>query len=276
MFELEKMKLSGYFKEKTLLRWEVLFDEWEIDDNLYFVISWKLAIEKYINRENNFTKELAVIKSWDFLWEWSLNESSEKEVKVVSLETTELLYIDATKDFLNFMKNKPEISKNILVQIIDIANKRTLASNKYIASIYEINQTVNKIEKINYLEIFKILEKIKDILEWEYILFLETNPVDEKYLTLKYNSRFHLKMQDLLVQKWHYKLDEIWIEKTDKIITKEIKIASEYLWNIVVWRKTKFSENEKRIFLWLIASITGLLKQKKVLEEEKNRNFSQY
>ena len=49
MFNIKDLKLSGYFKEKTLERWELLFDEWEIDDNLYYVVSWKMKIEKYIN-----------------------------------------------------------------------------------------------------------------------------------------------------------------------------------------------------------------------------------
>jgi len=274
MFNLKELKSSEYFKEKTLLRWEVLFDEWEIDNNLYFIDSWKLSIEKYTTKEKETSKQLAIIKTWDFLWEGSLNNSVPKEVKVISLETTKILYIDAKNDFLDFMKKKPELAKNILVWIIDITNKRTLSSNKYIASLYEINQSINKIEEINYLEIFKILEKIKIILNWEYILYLETNPIDDKYLTLKYNSRKYLKMQDLLVQKGHYKLDEIWINKTDKILTKEIKIATEHLWNIIVWKKEKFSENEKRIFIGLVTSLSGMLKQKKILEEERNMEFS--
>jgi len=274
VFNLEELKSSDYFKEKTLLRWEVLFDEWEIDNNLYFIDSWKLSIEKYTTKEKETSKQLAVIKTWDFLWEGSLNNSIPKQVKIISLETTKILYIDAKNDFLEFMKINPELAKNILVWIIDITNKRTLSSNKYIASLYEINQSINKIEEINYLEIFKILEKIKTILNWEYILYLEVNPIDEKYLTLKYNSRKPMKMQDLLVQKWHYKLDEIWINKADRILTKEIKIATEHLWNIIVWKKENFSENEKRIFIGLVTSLSGMLKQKKILEEERNIEFS--
>jgi hypothetical protein len=62
------------------------------------------------------------------------------------------------------MKNDIELAKNILVNIISLTNKRTLDSNKYITSLYEINRSINNISQINYLEIFKILEKIKNLL----------------------------------------------------------------------------------------------------------------
>lgn len=274
MFNLKKMKLSGYFKEKTLHRWELLFDEWKIDDNLYFVESWKLSIEKYTTIEKKEKKQLAIIRKWDFLWEWSLNKSKEKEVSILALEETKLLYIDAKKDFLLFMRNNPALAKDILVQIISITNQRTLDSNKYITSVYEINKSINNIEKINYLEIFKILNKINLILKWDYLLYLETNPIDEKFLSLKYDSRYNLKMKDVLVEKWHYKLEQIWIEKDDKIIVKEIKIADEHLWNIIVWKKDNFSQNEKRIFLAMINSLSWILKQKKILWEQRNIEFS--
>ncbi len=274
MFNIEDLKSSDYFKEKTLQRWELLFDEWEIDNNLYYVLSWKLSIEKWTTKEKITKKQIAIIKFWDFLWEWSLKESKQKEVSILALEETKLLYIDAVKDFWEFMKNNIELAKNILVNIISLTNKRTLDANKYITSIYEINRTINNIWKINFLEIFKILEKINKILNWEYLLYLEVNPIEKKYLTLKYDSRKYLKMQDLLVEKWHYKLEEIWIDKKDKIITKEISIADEVLWNIIVWRKTDFNQNEKRIFLAMVNSLSWILKQKKVLEEERDRNFN--
>ncbi|MDQ7009797.1 MAG: cyclic nucleotide-binding domain-containing protein [Candidatus Gracilibacteria bacterium] len=274
MISLEKIKLSEYFKEKTLNRGELLFDEGKIDDNLYFIVSGKLSIEKYTTIEKKDKKQLAIIKGGDFLGEGALSESNIKEVSVLALEETIILYIDAKKDFLKLMEKDPQLAKDILVQIISITNKRTLDSNKYIASVYEINKNINNIKQINYLEIFKILNKINLILKGDYILYLETNPIDDKYLSLKYDSRKNLKMQDILVKKGHYRLEEIGIEKDDRIIVKEIKIANEHLGNIIVGKKDNFSQNEKRIFLAMINSLSGVLKQKKILEEQRNIEFS--
>jgi len=274
MFNIEKLQKIPYFKEKTLKRWELLFDEWDIDNNIYFIISWKLSIEKWTTKEKITKKQIAVIKWGDFLWEWALKESKQKEVSILALEETRLLYIDAKNDFLEFIKENPELSKDILVEIISIINKRTLDANKYITSVYEINKSINNIEKINYLEIFKILDKINIILNWDYILYLEVNPIDNTYLTLKYDSRKSWKMQNILVKKWHYKLEDIWIKKDEKIIVKEIKIANEHLCNIIVGKKENFSQNEKRIFLALINSMSWILKQRKILAEERDKNFN--
>jgi hypothetical protein len=172
------------------------------------------------------------------------------------------------------MKEYPEIAKNILVTIISITNKRVSIWNKYITSVYEINKSINEIKNINFKEIFNILEKINLILEWKYLLFLEVNPIDKKYLILKYDSRKPWKMQDKIFKKWNYSLDDIWIIEWDKIITKEISIWKEPLWSIVIAKKEAFSENEKRIFLWMMNSLSWLLKQKKILEEERDKEFS--
>lgn len=274
MINTRFLKSLDYFKEITLKRWDILFDEWEINNNLYYILSGKLSIEKYTTKEKKETKQLAIIWKDDFLWEWALNTSEPKQVKVLASEKSELLYIDAKTDFLDFMKEYPEKAKNILVYIISITNKRALVWNKYITSIYEINKSIRKIWKVNFKEIFKILDKINLILEWEFLIFLETNMIDKSYLTLKYDSRKSWKMQDKLLEKWKYNLEEIWIKKDYKILTKEVFIWEESLWNIIITKKENFNQNDKRIFLGMINSLAWILKQKKNLEEERDKEFS--
>lgn len=274
MFDIEKIKNTWFFKENILKRWDILFDEWEINNNIYYIVYWKLIVEKYTTKERKISKQLAILNCWDFLWEWSLNNSDAKQVKISSLEDTKVLYIDWQKDFLDFTKSFPELAKDILVNIISLTNKRVLDWNKYITSIYEINKSITEIKNINYKEIFNILEKINLILDWDFLLFLDINIIDKKYLTLKYDSRKSWKMQDILIEKWKYKLSEIWITESDKIISKEITIWTEVLWTIIISKKHNFNENEKRIFIAMINSLSWILKQKKILEEERDKNFS--
>ena len=275
MIKLELLKSSGYFKEKTLQKWEILFDEWDIDNNLYYLETGKISIEKYVDKKNNLTKQLAIIHKEDFFWEWALNNSEKKQVKIIGLTESKLLYIDAKEDFLKFMKHFPELAKDILVYIISLTNKRTLDWNNYITSIYEINKSIVEINQINFKEIFKIFDKINKILNWDYLLFLETNPIDKMYLSLKYDTRKIWKIQNKLVEKWKFSLNEIGISKVDKIITKNISIWDEILWNIVIVKKDVFTENQQRIFLGIINSLAWLLKQKNILEEERDIEFSQ-
>jgi len=39
MFNIELLENSWFFKIKTLEAWELLFDEWDIDNNLYIIKS---------------------------------------------------------------------------------------------------------------------------------------------------------------------------------------------------------------------------------------------
>jgi len=96
----------------------------------------------------------------------------------------------------------------------------------------------------------------------------------KEYLTLKYDSRLTGKMKDDIVEKWNYSLEEIWIMWDYQILTKEIILWKESLGNIIVARKMRFRENEKRIFLALINSLSWVLKQKKIIEEERDKQFS--
>lgn len=273
MFDIKFLQNSWFFKEKTLNSWEVLFDEWEIDENLYIIEFWKLSIEKYTTKQRETTKQLAILLEWDFVWEWALNKYWPKEVKILALEETKVLYIEAKKDFMKFLENFPSQARDILVYIISITNERVLASNKYITSIYEINKSIRDLKEITLKEIFILFEKIKIIMDSEIILFFEKNSVMKEFLTLKYDSRIPNKMQDKIVEVWKFSLDEFNLDKEVRMLSKEIIIAEESLWFLVIWKKEIFNENEKRIFLWIINSISWVLKQKKILEEERNKKF---
>ncbi len=273
MFDIKFLKNSWFFLERILDSWDVLFDEWEIDGNLYIIEFWKLSIEKYTTKEKVSTKQLAILGEWDFVWEWALNKYWPKEVKILALEETKVLYIEAKKDFMKFLEKFPSQARDILVYIISITNERVLASNKYITSIYEINKSIRDLKEITLKEIFLLFEKIKIIMDSEIILFFEKNYVMKEFLTLKYDSRIPNKMQDKIVESWNFSLDEFNLDKNIRILSKEIIIAEESLWFLVIWKKEIYNENEKRIFLWIINSISGVLKQKKILEEERNKKF---
>lgn len=276
MYTIDKDFLisTGFFSEKTLWIKELLFDEWETDNNIYIVMKWFLSIEKYTTKERNTTKHLAIIKKRDFLWEASLSSNSPKEVKVKALSSVILLSISAKK-YDDFLLTYPKEAKDMLVHLIAVTNKRVSQANKYIASIYEINKSIREITKINFKEIFIILDKINSIMYWDFLLFLEVNPVMNNYLSLKYDTRQQWKMQDVIVKKWDYVLEDIWIQWNTKLLTKEISIWEIPLWNIILWRKEGFIENDKRIFLAMINSLAWILRQKKFLEEERDREFAE-
>ncbi len=251
-----------------------MYDEWDSDNNFYIILSWSISIEKYTSVERYTTKQLATLWKSDFFWEGSLSSYAPKEVLVKIVTDTELLYIEWKKDFSQFLEKYPEQAKDILTYIISITNRRVSESNKYITSIYEVNRKIKELKNVNYKSIFIILDTINSLLWGEFLLFLEVNPVMKEYLTLKYDSRENGKMKDVIVKKWEYNLEDIWVIDPYKIITKEISIWNDVLGSIIVWRNNLFNESEKRIFLWMVTSLSWVLKQKNILEEERDKNFA--
>ncbi len=275
MLDINFLENSWFFEEKTLKKWELLFDEQEINNNFYIIKSWKLNIEKYTTPLKDDTKILASLEKWDFLWEASFTNSKPKEVLVKSVENTKLIFIQA-KNLDNFLEKYPTQTKNFLLEIIETINKRVNIWNKYITSIYEINKMVNNLQKINYLEIFKIFEKIKLIMWVKFLIYLEKNPVIENIFSYKYNSDFPLKMQNKVIDIKKYDLEkDFWINKKCYILENDINIWDDILWKIIIWKTKEFSENEKRLFLWIITSIAWVIKQKEIFDEIRNKNFMQ-
>lgn len=275
MYTIDKNFLlsTWFFHKKTLWIKEVLFDEWETDENIYMILKWFLSVEKYTTQEHTSTKQVAILKKGDSLWESALTSDAPKEVRVKAMSSVDLLSINAVQ-FDEFLEKYPRPAKEMLVHFIFVTNQRVSKSNTYIASIYEINSSIKEMSTINFKEIFIILEKMNAIMNGDFLLFLEVNPVMKTFLSLKYDSRSPGKMQDVIVEKWNYTLEDIWIEGAPKLLTKEITIWKEALWNIIIWRQKAFVENEKRIFLWMINSLAWVLKQKKILEEERDREFA--
>ncbi len=272
--DIEFLKKSWFFKEKTLLKEELLFDEEEVDKNFYIIISWKLNVEKYTTLEKKDTKILANLWPWKFLWEASFFNSFPKQVLVKANKDSKLLFIEA-KNLENFLIKFPIEWKNFLLEIIEEINSRVNIWNKYITSIYEINKTINNLKNINYLEIFKILEKIKLIMDTDFIIYLEKNPVIENIFVYKYNSNFPLKIQNKTIDIKDSSLKEdLEIEKNTNILQEKISIWDEILWILIIWKKEKkFNENDKRLFLGIITSLAWIIKQKEIFDEIRNKNF---
>gem|GEM_PF-6278270 len=80
-------------------------------------------------------------------------------------------------------------------------------------------------EKINYLEIFKVFEKIKLILDINFIIYLEKNPVVENIFVYKYNSLKYLKIQNKIIDIKNFDTKkEFEIEKNINILEEKISI----------------------------------------------------
>ena len=270
---------KSFFKEVELNKNEILIKEWEIDENIYFILEWKLKVEKFTTSEKNETKQLAIIEKWAFIWEASFKRNSPKEVTIKSIEKSKLLKINAKQWFLNFVKQEPKIWLEILVEIIDTSNKRLLESNKRLTSILKMSEEIASIKNFDNKNIFNLIDSFAKIIDTEYILYLERNPIIQNYMTIKYDTRLKWRMQDNIVDLWDKKLDidiikEIWIKISNYNMIKELKNWNKIIWYLVFWRdKNWFSDLDTKNIIPISNMLAWVLKQKEYLEEQKNKDY---
>lgn len=276
MLNIEFYKSSGFFWYKELHTGSLVFDEWDFDDNFYIIESWKVAIEKYTTTEKKETKELAILWNQDFFWEASLNSSEQaKEARVLVLEDVKLLYINWKNWLQKFIEKFPKEWLDLLNFIVDSTNKRLLKANKLITANFEIAKSIIDIEKINDKNIFLIIDKIKLITWYDYILFFEINPVVTHYLSLKYDTREPWKLQDKIIERWSLntltELDNIVLK--DNNLVQKLSIWNIDIWFMIYWKSSSFTYDDKKLIVSISNSLTWLLKQKEIIKDELNKSY---
>lgn len=272
---------SPFFEKKIIQKGQLLFDEWSYDGNLYIIKKWLLSVEKYTTGDKIDTKQLAILKTGDFLWEASLAKDIwKKEALIKALETSEVLQIDAGKDMKKFIEENPSVWYDLLKHIIVETNERLWEANKLITSHYEIEKAINSMKEINAKNIFLLIDKIKDIVDADYILYFEKHQIMESFLTLKYDSRHPNKMQDKIFERSGYFLnldalfDECNINPEDKIVINKLSIGNEIFWYLIFGReKRTFSGSDKKTFSSLCNSLAGIMKKLLTDKETKNKIY---
>ncbi len=272
MLNIDFLKNSWFFQYKELSKGELVFDEGDFDENLYIIISWKIWIGKYTTIEKIEKKELAILSQMDFFWEASLNSSLPKEAIASVLEDVKLIYINWKTQIEDFVKKYPKEAIELFSFIIDSTNKRLSYANRQITANNEIIKTIVEIESVNDKNIFYIIEKIRLITWYNYIIFLEINPVMRDYLILKYDTREIWKLQDEIIER--KKINDLktiteFVLKNYNYVQK-LGIWKNDLWFMIFWKDIKFDYEDKKLILSISNNLTWLLKQKEVLNEANN------
>lgn len=273
MLNIEFYNTSWFFEQKKYLTWQVVFEEWSMDENLYIVVSWKVSIGKYTTVEKKEIKELAVLWVWDFFWEASLTSSIPKEALVKCLEDTTLISINWKAWLQSLVEKYPKEWVELLSYIIENTNKRLVLANRLITANYEIVKSIIEIENINDKSIFGLIEKIKLITGFDYILYFEVNQVMNDYIVFKYDTRQSWKFLDMIIER--KKIDnlrevkEIVFENFNYI--QKLSIWKFELWFMIFSKKSNFTYDDKKLLLSVSNSLTWLLRQKILLKDELNK-----
>ena len=275
MLDINILKNSWYFKEVVLEKSQVLFSEWQVDNNIYIVLAWELSVEKYTTKQKNETKILAYLNQTDVFWEAALSNNEAKQVSIVAKRKTLLLSIDAEKWIYDFSKKYPKEAFELLKYIIFLSNKRLLDANYLITANYKISNEIIALEEINIKKIFELIEKLKESIDVSEIIYYETNPVMDNYITLRYDTRQKTKMQNKVIEITNSKLDLLDL-KVDgfSTFTQRLSIWHNNLGYLVFLKKSdNFNELDKKILTSTATSIAWLIKQKQLLDEERDKQF---
>lgn len=279
---IDTLEESPFFEKVFLNKWDVLFDQGDIDNNLYVIKSWLISIERQPWKEDTLPIQLSILKWISFFGEWSFDRTiTTKESKVIALSKSELIKIDVKKNFKKFVEEFPTIWYEILQHIIIETNKRLKDVSKLFASSWEIEQKIKKLKEVDSKEVFDIIDKIKNIVEADYILYFEKHAIVQNILTLKYDSRKPWKMLDLIFERrWYFlDLDELYekvnIPKEDQLIINKISIWEEVYGFLIIWReKNTFSDSDKKMIYWVSNSLAWIVKKYILDKENKHKSFS--
>lgn len=280
MIDLQKYKNNQYFKKISLKKDDILYSEWIIDDNLYFIETWSIIVEKHSKFSKENIKILSILWENDFIGEWSIKEenSNPKEVQIRANQDSILLYINGKTDLKKFIESNPSDWYELMKYIIIKWNERLLSSNKEVTINYEINKAINSIDKIDLKNIFMLIDFIRLIIGCNYILYLEDNEVYENILTLRYDTRTKGKLQDVVVDiegrpsKEDLRKSKIYLWKYNVFI--KLNIGKYNLGYLVFGNNVfPFQKELARVIESVCTSITGLLRQKKIMLEEKNKQY---
>ena len=275
MFDIKNILWNKYFKSKSLKTWEILFDEWEIDKNIYVVEKGKVKVEKYFSSEKKEKKLLAVLWKNSIFWEGSIFNNHPKEVVISAIWETKLYFIKS-KDFRNFVKENTEIAVDFLSQIINLSNKRLLEANFLLTSNYKISKMISEEIEFSNKNLFDIIDEFCSIIKAKYIIYVEINQVLENYATVSYDSRIQWKLLDKVVKLKSSKIDlenlkefEVW----EKNMILELKNGNKIIWFFIIWEdeKVEFSESQKKSINSIWVLLAGFIKQKQYFQNEKNK-----
>ena len=279
MVNIDFLERSWFFQIIEMQENELLFDEWEIDNNLYIIKKLELLIEKYTTSEKNETKILAKLWEWEIFWEWSLSNSWPKQVKVSTSKETILLKIEAQNDFEDFLLKHTKSWVDLLSSIIYISNKRLLESNFLITTSYNINKNISEITEFNNKNLISIFDDLAKTVNSKYILYFEKHPVLDNYLTLKYDTRKQWKLNDKIINinsKWLTKdvLLENKIDDNENSYIQELVNKNQIIWYMLIWYwEEDFTQWHKKAISSISVSIAWFIKQKQYFEDNVKNDY---
>ena len=277
MIDLNFLWTCKYFTKQEMHSEEILFDEGEHDTFLYIIYDGELVVEKKIKAGWNY-KTLSYIRTGNILWEGWLIRKQKKEVRIRATRETILLKI-AWDIFVDFVREFPSESYQLLIHIIAHGNDRLLKANTEITANYEISRSIAHIKNFDTQNIEKVLETIETILESENILYLEKNTIVPWYYKVKYSCGLgNIYWENAIIYVWWDNFDINALQDSEHISLKKYSGCASVVygwitkWYLIISRsKKQYNENDNKLLENAATSFAGVVWHKEILDIEKNK-----
>lgn len=196
--------LAPVLSEEQFKDGEVIFNEDDVGDEIYFIFSGEVEIVKLVNRETNFTQLLSVLGQGDFFGEMALFDKKKRSASVKAKGDVVLLKLSC-KDFCYFLENDAYIAINILGSMLTATINRLRETDIGFVTVYETGRLLSSEQNIDKLlngVLVKIMDVVPSTERGFMALWNEFGEMFELKAVLGYGEKGVILNKDDCVIKW--------------------------------------------------------------------------
>jgi CRP-like cAMP-binding protein len=196
--------LAPVLSEEHFKDGQIIFNEGDPGDEIYFIFSGDVEIIKLISKEDNVSQLLSLLTRGEFFGEMALFDKKQRSATVKAKGDVTLLKLSCA-DFYYFLKNDAQIAVNILGSMLSATIKRLRETDTGFVTIYETGRLLaseQNIDKLLTSVLVKIMEVIPSSQRGFIAVWNEFSSLFELKSTCGYEEKGVVLKKDDGVIKW--------------------------------------------------------------------------
>lgn len=154
--------LAPVLEERQFGNGQIIFNEDDKGDEIYFIFSGEVEIVKLVNKEENASQLLSLLGKGEFFGEMALFDKKRRSATAKAKGDTVVCKLSC-KDFYYFMKNDAQIAISILGGMLSETIKRLRETDIGFVTVYETGMLLASEQKMDRL-LDGVLNKIMKIM----------------------------------------------------------------------------------------------------------------
>jgi CRP/FNR family transcriptional regulator, cyclic AMP receptor protein len=143
-------KLCSIVSEVKFRKGEAVFEEGEIGDAMYIIISGEAAIQKMVNRETGDFKSLGIVAEGELFGEMALFDTLPRSATVKALKNLHLIKIP-NANFQSFLMEDTKSAAVVLFEFVAILSRRLREGAREQVAVYETGKAIASCESVDDL-----------------------------------------------------------------------------------------------------------------------------